>query len=155
MKNIYQTKLEAARDIQTLSNVALSIIMMMIGQRKLRWTLERPQIEYFEVCTSEFHFGDWILKESETNTTDNWTGRDPVWEQCFNRQVDRLPGGATTTFLIFFSTNLKAWYRDEGSKKHNLLFFTIWISRCFRLLSFFNLSNTTKAELHYRLDIFL
>ena len=45
------------------------------------------KIEYFKVCISEFHFGDSILKESETNITDNWTG---VREQCFNQKIDGL-----------------------------------------------------------------
>ena len=45
------------------------------------------KIEYFKVCISEFHFVDSILKESETNITDNWTG---VREQCFNQKIDGL-----------------------------------------------------------------
>ena len=65
-ENMSQTKLDQAN----------SFLMVIIGWRKTE-DKKKAQIEYFGVCTSGFHFGaDSILKESETNITDNWSGRE-------------------------------------------------------------------------------
>ena len=104
----------------------------MIGQRKI---LEMPQIEYFEVCTSEFHFGDSILKESETNITDNWTG---VREQCFNQQIDRPPGRVTIRFFLKYLKNVR--HRrlfSQRFRKHESLLFHCLIEKTQQMSQFY------------------
>ena len=53
----------------------------------------------------------------------NWEVR----EQCFNRQVDRLPGGATS-YYYKISIHTKS-FADKNSKKINFFFSIIWMSK--------------------------